>query len=72
MKLTVSPVDPVSDPQPPIASVELQMVEIVKLGREGKREVVARVVIHHLQPNHAEPEPGGRNRTAHQDYSRTD
>merc|ERR1712183_603377 len=63
---------PVSHPQPAIAGVELEVVKIMELWGEGEGKVVARVVIHHLQPNHAEPEPGGRNRTAHQDYSRTD
>ena len=59
--------DPVCDPQPPIAGVELHMVEIMELRGEGEGEVVARVVVHHLQPDHAEPEPGGWNSTAHQD-----
>ena len=58
VKLTVSPMDPVCHAQPPIASVELQVVEVVELGGEGPGEVVAGVVVHHLQANHAEPEPG--------------
>ena len=59
--------DPVCDPQPPIAGVELHMVEIMELRGEGEGEVVAWVVVHHLQPDHAEPDSSGWNSTAHQD-----
>jgi len=72
MKLLVCPVDPVCDPQPPIAGVEFQMMEIMELRGEGEWEVVARVVVHHLQCDHAEPEPGSWDGTAHQDYAIAD
>ena len=41
----------------------------MELRGEGEGEVVAGVVVHHLQAYQAEPEPGGGNSTAHQDYS---
>ena len=40
---------PVLDPEPAVAGVELEVVEVVELGGEGEREVVAGVVVHHLQ-----------------------
>ena len=69
MELAVSTMKPVGYSQPSIAGVELEAVKVMELWREGEGKVVARVVIHHLQPNHAEPEPGGRNGAAHQNDS---
>ena len=40
---------PVLDPEPAVAGVELEVVEVVELGGEGEGEVVAGVVIHHLE-----------------------
>ena len=40
---------PVLDPEPAVAGVELEVVEVVELGGEGEWEVVAGVVVHHLQ-----------------------
>ena len=36
------------DPQPAVARVEPEVVEVVELRGEGEREVVAGVVVHHL------------------------
>ena len=72
VELFVCPMDPVCDPQPPIAGVELHVVEIMELQGEGEGEVVARVVVHHLQRDHAEPEPGSWDSATHQDNSIAD
>ena len=40
---------PVLDPEPAVAGVELEVVEVMELGGEGEWEVVAGVVVHHLQ-----------------------
>jgi len=65
-KLRIGPVQPVLDPEPAVAGVELEVVEVVELGGEGEGEVVAGVVIHHLEADHAEPEPHERQGAAHQ------
>ena len=49
LELSISAVYPVLDPEPAVAGVELEVVEVVELGGEGEREVVAGVVVHHLQ-----------------------
>ena len=48
-KLRIGPVQPVLDPEPAVAGVELEVVEVVELRGEGEGEVVAGVVIHHLE-----------------------
>ena len=49
LELRIGAVYPVLDPEPAVAGVELEVVEVVELGGEGEREVVAGVVVHHLQ-----------------------
>ena len=49
LELSIGAVYPVLDPEPAVAGVELEVVEVVELGGEGEWEVVAGVVVHHLQ-----------------------
>ena len=49
LELAIGAVYPVLDAEPAVAGVELEVVEVVELGGEGEREVVAGVVVHHLQ-----------------------
>ena len=57
---------PVLHTEPPVARVELQVVEIVELRGEAEREVVAGVVIDDLHLYQTEPQPHQRDGTAHQ------
>ena len=45
LELSIGAVYPVLHPEPSVAGVELEVVEVVELGGEGEREVV----VHHLQ-----------------------
>ena len=49
LELAIGAVYPVLDAEPAVAGVELEVVEVVELGGEGEGEVVAGVVIHHLE-----------------------
>ena len=71
-KLRIGPVQPVLDPEPAVAGVELEVVEVVELRGEAEREVVARVVVDDLHLYETEPEPHQRNGTSHQQHPVTD
>jgi len=49
VKLLVSIMNPVPYAKPTIAGVKLEVMEVVELRGEVKREVVTTVVVHHLQ-----------------------
>ena len=49
LELSICAMEPVLQPQPAIAGVELEMVEVVEFWRETHREMVSGVVIHNLQ-----------------------
>jgi len=59
--------EPVPNAKPAIAGVKLEVMEVMEFRGEVKREVVTAVVIHHLKLNHAEPEPGNWEGSAHEE-----
>jgi len=67
VKFVVGAMDPVPNAKPTIAGVKLEVMEVVEFRGEVKREVVTAVVIHHLKLNHAQPEPGNREGSAHEE-----
>jgi len=71
VKLLVSIMNPVPYAKPTIAGVKLEVMEVVELWGEVKREVVTTVVVHHLKLNHAEPEPSNWQGSSHEQNPRT-
>ena len=63
---------PVLNTEPPVARVELEVVEIVELRGEAEREVVTGVIVDDLHLYETEPEPHQRNGTSHEQHAVAD
>jgi len=55
VELFICAIKPIPDAIPAIARVELDVVKVMELGGEVEWEVVAAVVVHHLQDYKTKP-----------------